>query len=747
MRIYTEDLTRISESTHRRPTHTLALLPMAMVLTVLLGTEGFSQHLADADRDGVINTQDLCPTTPPGAAVIAKGCAALDVVQSPEVFTNPVRNQVQATSARMKQRSDLSSALRESDTFLTRIEAAADKMRSGAICDASGMFLDAQRYFGTARQGVTDARTALLLSVRGRTRTTQDADVDATDLALVDFDILDRAIEDTRQEASAAVQGFQQACASVIGRSVARGQLQQTDDGKRRILVDGVTIGLAENYRLTDSLGKGYLVDVSGYKFKDGTGIAESITVLDTGPILKLPRPEKCLFLRFVPNESPSAILTFHDSDGYKSSSGVYGLEQGMKVAVKTLGCPLQLPVGYHTEQSVEVRLQYYDTKLQFHADYVMAADINSTDDPVSFPKNYAVNSTATMIVRWFWRDCSGEVCGPKMQMDKQTNTFVSYLRNYYCSANYNTTVLTLDDQDQVTFQPVYVKSLTGPTSVGLSFAEGNQVKFRAEAYKVLGNNSSTYPNAATIETACSTSDGKCSPSQFAVFNADFYEPTDPFAPEVTGVNTRAGLMWPRIEGYRNGKPFLYSCSVPNVIRDAINENTFYRYPFYPGYPVWYMGQGNNGSLTHKGDQQYAFDFRASAGTPIRAARGGTVTAVVEDQINNSFGLYAVMTEDQVEAVCKEWKCFANYLVIRHQDGSEAKYIHMPEGGVVPEKGQKVFRGDVVGYVGNTGYSTNPHLHFHEQLPNGPTTPICFDTLGNPCFIPNKGDFLFSNNQ
>src|SRR5262245_55412501 len=131
MKTYAEDLKRPSESIHRAPRSILGTLLMTMVLTGLLGTEGLSQRLGDADRDGVIDTQDLCPTTPSGAAVIAKGCAAIDIVHSPEAFTESIRHQVQATSARMKERSDLASVLRESDTLLARIDAAADRMRSG----------------------------------------------------------------------------------------------------------------------------------------------------------------------------------------------------------------------------------------------------------------------------------------------------------------------------------------------------------------------------------------------------------------------------------------------------------------------------------------------------------------------------------------------------------------------------------------------------------------------------------------
>jgi murein DD-endopeptidase MepM/ murein hydrolase activator NlpD len=93
-------------------------------------------------------------------------------------------------------------------------------------------------------------------------------------------------------------------------------------------------------------------------------------------------------------------------------------------------------------------------------------------------------------------------------------------------------------------------------------------------------------------------------------------------------------------------------------------------------------------------------------------------------------------------------------VLIRHEDGMETWYVHMPQNGVLPQTGQKVFRGDVIAYVGNTGYSTGPHLHFQEQDKSGYSTSSCFESSAPftsavlvPCFIPKKGDLLFSNNQ
>lgn len=86
-------------------------------------------------------------------------------------------------------------------------------------------------------------------------------------------------------------------------------------------------------------------------------------------------------------------------------------------------------------------------------------------------------------------------------------------------------------------------------------------------------------------------------------------------------------------------------------------------------------------------------DFSANIGTPIYATADG---AVEEVQIN--FSGYGKMVE------------------IDHGFGYRTRYAHMH--GFAVRKGQKVRRGDLIGYVGNTGLSTAPHLHY-EVLING----------------------------
>ena len=83
----------------------------------------------------------------------------------------------------------------------------------------------------------------------------------------------------------------------------------------------------------------------------------------------------------------------------------------------------------------------------------------------------------------------------------------------------------------------------------------------------------------------------------------------------------------------------------------------------------------------------YGVDFSAPQGTPIYATGNGTV-----------------------KKTKKSRRGFGNHIVIDHGYGYESLYAHMQKYTV--RKGQKVKRGDLIGYVGNSGKSTAPHLHY-----------------------------------
>lgn len=92
-------------------------------------------------------------------------------------------------------------------------------------------------------------------------------------------------------------------------------------------------------------------------------------------------------------------------------------------------------------------------------------------------------------------------------------------------------------------------------------------------------------------------------------------------------------------------------------------------------------------------------DFAAPIGTPIYATADGVV-----ESVDVKFSGYGKMVE------------------IDHGFGYKTRYAHMHEFAV--RKGQNIKRGELVGYVGNTGLSTAPHLHYEVLLNNTQINPV-----------------------
>jgi murein DD-endopeptidase MepM/ murein hydrolase activator NlpD len=124
-----------------------------------------------------------------------------------------------------------------------------------------------------------------------------------------------------------------------------------------------------------------------------------------------------------------------------------------------------------------------------------------------------------------------------------------------------------------------------------------------------------------------------------------------------------------------------------------------------PGVFTWSIKLKKDGGLAyitqHFGEKSYLYkgkphngvDIGAPIGTPILAADDGVVTAV-DNNDKNAWQKYQ----------------YGKYVLIQHNNNVSTLYAHMSRQ--VVKKGDQVKRGDVIGYVGNTGYATGPHLHF-----------------------------------
>ncbi len=82
------------------------------------------------------------------------------------------------------------------------------------------------------------------------------------------------------------------------------------------------------------------------------------------------------------------------------------------------------------------------------------------------------------------------------------------------------------------------------------------------------------------------------------------------------------------------------------------------------------------------------------------------------------------VTANGIVEIARFSKSAGNWVMINHKNGYKTKYFHMTSFVVKPN--QEVKAGDLVGYVGTTGYSSGPHLHYEIRRRNTPLDPHKF---------------------
>src|SRR2546425_1184006 len=93
-------------------------------------------------------------------------------------------------------------------------------------------------------------------------------------------------------------------------------------------------------------------------------------------------------------------------------------------------------------------------------------------------------------------------------------------------------------------------------------------------------------------------------------------------------------------------------------------------------------------------------DFAAAYGTPVRATADGVVTRVGRDEAG-----------------------YGNLIELRHANGIHTRYGHLSAFARGLHPGQRVDQGETIGYVGSTGLSTGPHLHYEFLVSGRATNP------------------------
>jgi len=159
-----------------------------------------------------------------------------------------------------------------------------------------------------------------------------------------------------------------------------------------------------------------------------------------------------------------------------------------------------------------------------------------------------------------------------------------------------------------------------------------------------------------------------------------------------------------------------YRTYLGNTTAPAPTPGYAYSLPFEVGREYVVM-QGNNGTFSHANQQ--AVDFSMPENSVVCAARDGIVAELKQDSNGGC-----------AEASCKEQ---GNYIIIFHDDGSYATYVHFRQNGSLVQLGQHVAKGQAIGYSGNTGWSSGPHLHFEVDVPGEPektSVPASFEVAG-----------------
>jgi murein DD-endopeptidase MepM/ murein hydrolase activator NlpD len=112
------------------------------------------------------------------------------------------------------------------------------------------------------------------------------------------------------------------------------------------------------------------------------------------------------------------------------------------------------------------------------------------------------------------------------------------------------------------------------------------------------------------------------------------------------------------------------------------------------------VNQGNGGTFSHVDRMQYAVDYDAAIGTSVYAMRSGKVIEVSDIYPDTGGGASNINR--------------FNYVLIEHDGGYRSAYLHLQQNfnnRVGLKIGDIVNGGQLIGYSGNSGWSTGPHLH------------------------------------
>lgn len=162
--------------------------------------------------------------------------------------------------------------------------------------------------------------------------------------------------------------------------------------------------------------------------------------------------------------------------------------------------------------------------------------------------------------------------------------------------------------------------------------------------------------------------------------------------------------------------------------------------PFEGKWMVFWGGDTKELNAHHDAqNQQYAFDFLVADeqgqthkseglinedyyafGQKVLAPADGVITEVIQGVRDNTPGSM------------NPYSALGNAVVIQHREHEVSVLAHFKQDSILVKPGDKVGKGQVLGLCGNSGNSSEPHIHYHLQ-----NTPIIQDGTGIKCFFDN----------
>ncbi len=154
----------------------------------------------------------------------------------------------------------------------------------------------------------------------------------------------------------------------------------------------------------------------------------------------------------------------------------------------------------------------------------------------------------------------------------------------------------------------------------------------------------------------------------------------------------------------------------------------------------WYCVQAPGGSYSHTGNLQYSYDFNKGGGanntsnpafgqwvySPVRGEVVKVVNNLTDFQYNDANHGSLNNSGYGNEVIIKAYKASSSY------SDYYVRMLHFKKGSVKVKVGDKVEIGSTIAQIGQTGFSSGPHLHLHVSTSSSASVSVPFDFIEGP---------------